>query len=134
MAKAERIVEAGALGDPRLKLEARVAPLDGPAAVNRDSVGLRQMIPFPGKLAARGEVAAWEAEHAFENAKAVERHVIAHLRGVGGDALALEILEHRRAVGAERFIHQRAHAPQIHLAHLRIGEHEREELIVVADE
>ncbi len=57
--------QAGALPEPRLRLNATSLPLDsfslGQTPMTQLQLGLSQALPFPGKLALREESAQWEA-------------------------------------------------------------------------
>ncbi len=73
----------GGLDDPQLRLRTEGVPLRQPSSVNRaeeNSVGLEQVLPFPGNLGLRSESALREAESLKEMARQRERDVVARTK------------------------------------------------------
>ncbi|MBS1182319.1 MAG: czcC [Proteobacteria bacterium] len=70
-----RIDVAGALDDPKLKIEL-TSPRDDFGRVSSELYEIRQMLPFWGKRALKREVAEWEARKAYASARDIENQVV----------------------------------------------------------
>src|SRR3990172_5871129 len=80
-AKRARIAQARALPDPQLSVGymGDIAPFDvqvGDPSSYR-TIGVMQEIPYPGKLALRGRIAAKEAEAETWSTEAIRRRILA---------------------------------------------------------
>jgi outer membrane protein TolC len=90
------VPQAGTLPDPWLNFEY--------SELNEREVeyGIRQEIPFPGKLRLRGEVASKEAEQSQQEIEAVRRRVVAQLTSVYHELSltyrSLAVLEQNRQI------------------------------------
>jgi outer membrane protein TolC len=99
----EEVRRAGALDDPRLKLETEAVPFDHPGSLDRaeaNRVGLGQAIPFPGNLSLRSEAALRDAEGMHQMYLERERELIARVKKAYYEYLvtAREIEVHREHV------------------------------------
>jgi len=80
-ASANRIVQARALDDPTLQIQLWNFPETFKLTQTSNSIfGLSQKLPFPGKLALKGEVASRSADMGEQALRAKERTVIARVK------------------------------------------------------
>jgi len=83
-AKRARVAQARALPDPQLSIGYMGDPAPFDVQVGDPSsyrtIGVMQEIPYPGKLALRGRIAAKEAEAETWNTEAVRRRILAEVR------------------------------------------------------
>ena len=83
-----RAKQATYLDDPELNLEAWGVPLNQPLryqSANPLILGIRQKLPFFGKLRLKGEVAAQDVRMAEEELRAKEQEIVAKVKSVYAD-------------------------------------------------
>ena len=80
-AASQRIVQARSLDDPTVSVELFNAPRNFNVTQTENSIfGFSQNLPFPGKLALKGDVASRSAEMIEQAVRAKERELIARLK------------------------------------------------------
>ena len=75
--------QAPYLEDPQIALQLGGVPLSSPASLNQadtNSIGIRQMIPFFGKLGLKEKIAEREGNIAEEELRAKEREIISMVK------------------------------------------------------
>lgn len=85
-----RIGPATSLPDPQLQYTGFLEPVETRTGPQRNRLALMQMVPWPGKLIGRGEVAAAEAEVRWHGVEGTRRAVARDVAGHWHEAAFLE--------------------------------------------
>ena len=100
-----RAKQAPYLDDPQIAFQLGGVPLSNPSSFNQsdtNSIGIRQMIPFFGKLGLKEKIAQQEAKSAEQEFRAKEREITAMVKMAYGDLFmaerAVEILREQMEI------------------------------------
>jgi outer membrane protein TolC len=138
--------QAPYLDDPQIAFQLGGVPLSNPTSFNQsdtNSIGIRQMIPFFGKLGLKGKIVQQEAKSAEQELRAKEREIISMVKMAYADLFmaerAVEILREqleimRTVIGATEARYRVGRVTQQDVLKAQLEQSELLNQLIVAEE